>query len=172
MILLTGRFSMNVILKLEFSNGEWSRSEYLSIELTDRCSSDLQDYVEQFQDKNGHEWKLIDYSQIDIEGFYEEWNLSEFRGLDEFGEFADLVSKYGEAFEVFYDDTNCDEGCFNQCYLGCWESFYEYANNYFDSCMNCPDNLRKYIDIDSFAEDLSCDYSTYRGNQGIHVFCN
>ena len=63
-----------------------------------------------------------------------------------------------------------DKSDFEDKYCGHWDCFQDYAEELFDDCYahECPDFLRGYIDMRSFARDLEYDYYCTGG----HVFRN
>ena len=53
-------------------------------------------------------------------------------------------------------------------YYGAYDSFRDFAEQYFDEVNEIPDRLTGYIDYDAVARDYKADFSMFDG----HVFCD
>ncbi len=131
-------------------------------EMLDELNDDLGDDEEEW-DEAGFEVLEYDTDFADP---------ADFGDLDEYGEYAELIVEFGEAYKLRYEDYgSCTKSEFEDHYNGEWYSFEDYAQNYVDDCMEIPENMQSYFDIEKFARDLSMDYSTYDSEDGsVHVF--
>ncbi|MHC4372227.1 MAG: antirestriction protein ArdA, partial [Planctomycetota bacterium] len=98
----------------------------------------------------------------------EEETADDFYDLDECGEYGDMVEEHGEAFVLRHADwsghNNMDD------YHGCWGSAEEFAQNFYDDVYGCDNSMYSYIDWEHYARDVLMDYSTYEGDDGLHIF--
>ena len=164
----------SVRIKFEFSDGSAETEDF---EGCDGVLGDVEIRAEEMAcDKNmeieedGDEvecdgWSV--YGTLDTD-YPDEADCTEFDDLDEWGRYCDNVDQHGEAYVLRYADVG--EYGHDDDYVGCYGCFQEYAEELFDDCMDCPDNLRQYICMESWAKDLSYDYSEYEGSEGVHVF--
>ena len=163
-----------ITIDFEFSNGESDSHEF---DATGGLVADITSYRDDRLEELNED-REEDDEEIECEGYevsdtdldhacQEDWTA--FDDLDEFADYCDLVDQYGEAYCLRRDD--CGDGFdFDDEYNGCWSSFEEFAENFFDDCMECPDSLKSYIDYEKFASELSYDYTEYEGYEGVHVF--
>lgn len=169
-----------VSINFEWSNGESESNEF---EATGCLIGAITEYRDdRLSELNADLSDLDDESdEIECEGYdIEDWDgdyssqegPDDFGGiddLDEWAEYCEQVDQHGEAYCLRRADIG-DGFDFDDEYNGCWSSVEEFAENFFDDCMECPDSLRSYIDYESFARDLMMDYSEYDGSEGVHVF--
>ena len=92
----------------------------------------------------------------------------DFDDLDAWGEYCDLVEEHGEAFVLRHADWSGHTSMDN--YHGCWASQEEFVQNLCEECcgLELPNYI--YIDWERTARDIMMDYSSYEGNEGIHIF--
>lgn len=87
-------------------------------------------------------------------------------------EYIDACNEFDqEAVDAYIDwMRSWDKSDFEDKYCGHWDCFQDYAEELFYDCYahECPDFLRGYIDMRSFARDLEYDYYCTGG----HVFRN
>ena len=165
----------SVRIKFEFDNGQTELGEFdgesgLIQRITD-YADELTCDVNEDREEDADEVCLDDWT---VESFDTDWTdmsvPDDFADLDEWGEYCEKVDEYGEAYVLRYHDVcSCD---MDDEYAGVWGSFEDFAENFFDDCMECPDGLRNYIDMELWSRDLSYDYSAYEGSEGTHVFRN
>ena len=85
----------------------------------------------------------------------------------------EAIIAYAENCYSDYEDYMVDEAEDN--YLGTYDSFQEYADEYADEMLNVRDNdfLMNYFDYDSFARDLEYDYTVLDiPNYQVAIFTN
>lgn len=171
-----------VKINFEFSNGcdsiddcaEFDADGLLIAAITeyadDRASElndDLADVDEDNEDAGEWEctgWEVEDWESdlADLQG------PEDFKDLDEWGDYADVAERYGNAYCLRYADVG--EHDFDDEYNGCWDSFEDFARNFIDDCYDLDGPLASYFDYERFASDLEMDYSTYEDSEGVHVF--
>ena len=113
----------------------------------------------------GDEWAIHDYSNFP--------DMGENPDLDKVIEVAEKIEEEGfdkiNAFLEVYSIEDLDN--FEESYCGEWNSFQEYAEDYFDSCYEVPDYLTYYIDYKKFANDLSYDHHEVDASTGgVFIF--
>ena len=113
----------------------------------------------------GDEWAIHDYSNFP--------NMGENPDLEKVIEVAEIVEEHGfnkiNAFLEIYSIEDLDN--FEESYNGEWSSFQDYAEDFFDSCYEVPENISNYIDYEAFARDLSYDYNEVDNpSGGVFVF--
>ena len=73
-----------------------------------------------------------------------------------------------DAFAEFMDDYSVDLDEAEEMYLGEYDSFEEFAENYVDGL---PSHLEPYFDLSSFASDLEMDYVVFEsGYSSVFIF--
>lgn len=90
---------------------------------------------------------------------------------DEVWDYIDACNDYGQdAVDAYISSFGSwDKNSFEDRYCGSgYREFVDYAEEWFDECFECPDNLRGYIDMDAFARDMEMDYTFVDG----YVFRN
>lgn len=123
----------------------------------------------------------------------EEWAIHDYEGFGplQLGEWEDLalvqrialgIHDHGEAFAHWAalldrSDWPDELANFSDHFQGTWPSMEEFADQLLDDLGIDtddlgPEMLRPYIrlDLDAFARDLSMDYRTSEGKEGVHVF--
>ncbi len=55
-------------------------------------------------------------------------------------------------------------------FQGVYESMREYAEEYAESCMEVPDHIWPYFDVDALARDLEIELCVHRDNDRVYVF--
>ena len=113
----------------------------------------------------GDEWAIHDYSNFP--------DMGEYPDLEKVIEVAEIVEEHGfnkiNAFLEIYSIEDLDN--FEESYNGEWSSFQDYAEDFFDSCYEVPENISNYIDYEAFARDLSYDYNEVDNpSGGVFVF--
>ena len=115
----------------------------------------------------GDEWAIHDYSHC--------VNMGENPDLEKLLEVAQKCIEEGydkiKAFLEIYSIEDLDY--FDDSYQGEWDSFQEYAENYFDECylFDVPEYIQPYIDYKKFAEALSDDHQEVDApNSGVFIF--
>jgi antirestriction protein len=137
----------------------------------DRRDEMLDELNDDLEDSDLDEWEEDGFEVVDHDTDFAD--PGEFSDLDDYGEYAELVEEFGEAFHLRYEDVGeITKGDFEDAYRGCWESFEDYAQQYVDDCMDLDETALRYFDYEKFARDLSMDYCEYDGDEGTHVFSN
>lgn len=113
----------------------------------------------------GDEWAIHDYLNFP--------NMGENPDLEKVIEVAEKIEEEGfdkiNAFLEVYSIEDLDS--FDESYCGEWDSFQEYAEDYFDSCYEVPSHLENYIDYEKFANDLSYDHHEVDApKSGVFIF--
>lgn len=165
-----------VTIEFSFSDGSTDQNEFDAdgllvaaiTEYADDAVSDLNADLEDDADEiECTGWEVVDHDT----DYADQQGPDDFKDLDAWGEYCEDCSRHGtNAYCLRYADVG--EHDFDDEYNGCHGSFTEFAEQFFDDCMDCPDSLRCYIDYDKFARDLEYDYTTYEDSEGTHVFRN
>jgi len=115
------------------------------------------------------EWGVFDH-----EGFH--GLIGESSGVAEIIAAAEAIVEHGPAFAAYGDVVGegyaTREG-FEEAYRGTWDSEEAYAEELFDELhADCPEELRRYIDIEAFSRDLfGSDLAAVECEEGgVHVF--
>lgn len=164
----------DIEIRFSFSRGVESETETESFVATDSSlqstvddrAEELLDDLNKDIDDDGDRWKYDGYDILDWDG---EWSdTGDFKDLNEYGEYAEKVEEYGEAYHLRYADVGDFD--FDDNYCGCFVSEEDYAQDYTESHHEIPSFLENYIDWEALASDLMMDHSSYDGNNGTHIF--
>jgi antirestriction protein len=138
----------------------------------DAADSSLQTTVEEEQERLvelNENWAFDGYEIVDYDKDFA--SPDNFDNLDDYGEYAENVEEYGNAFHMRWDDLgSLDERQFLDSYRGSFKDSAEYARSRADSCGDVPEHLERYIDWETYGDDLLNDCSQYEDDGGIHVF--
>lgn len=115
---------------------------------------------------------------IDTRSTYAYWMSDAMRevieqGVEEHHDEGALLSYWENQGEYWNDRADEFLSSFDEAYAGTWDSFAQYAEQWFDDVYahEVPEFLVNYIDYEAFARDLSYDYFTVSdGNYGVRVF--
>ena len=132
----------------------------------DGCmESAVDSFCEEFPDSTyEEEWYVCEYDD-------DYADPASFDDLNDYAEYVELCDRLGEGYRMRYDDLGeLSERDFDNSYNGCWDSFEEFCRNIFSEDYDIPKHLDCYIDWGLVARDMSMDYSTYEGRDGVHVF--
>ena len=113
-------------------------------------------------------------------------SFGEYPDMEELYDFCNLVAHYENEISlqaiIGYADNfggNLNTDLIEQCkdrYYGCYGSFQEYAEEWADSVGDydsIPEHLRAYFDLESYARDLSFDFTVVDApNCNVFVFAN
>jgi len=138
--------------------GEW-------IDLTD--FTDKEDFLaycaELHKDEEDPEFMYQDYEDIPAAFISESW-VSEM--LWEMPDDIDIeaLGAFMDNYGINADDSDLFDK-FEESYQGKWDSFEQYAEQWFDDVYlhDVPDHIRYYIDYEKFARDLEMDYAYIGG---------
>lgn len=162
-------------IKFNFSRGSETHSDCMEFD----AEGDLLFAIDEYKESS------LDDLNADLEDDEEEWDFEgweidgsdadlmnpiDFTDLNEYAEYAEGCEKHGEGYRLRYDDIG--EFNFENDYEGCWNSEEEFVQNMIEGSYEIPDHLQCHIDWESYARDVMMDYSTYDGNEGIHIFRN
>ena len=115
---------------------------------------------------------------IDTRSEYRYWMSDAMRevieeGVDAGNDQAALLSFWENQPDYWNDDSDSFLRDFDDAYAGCWDTFAQYAEQWFDDVYahEVPEFLVNYIDYEAFARDLSYDHWTDAdGAGGVYVF--
>lgn len=175
-----------VEIKFEFTNGLEVREDCEEFDAERGVLARIDEYADEFvsdlnaeQEENDDcldEWECTGWEVESFETEYEDQEgPDDFANLDEWGEYCEeadsadsMAYRYGgDAFVARHADVgSCDIDDF----VGSYGSFEEYAETYVDDCLDIPDSMRCYFDIEKFASDLEMDHSVYDGGEGVLIF--
>lgn len=164
-----------ISIEFNFSDGS---VEYAEFDANSGLVMDIEDYKEDLLFEKNDELE-DDSEKIDLDDwevhsidldFADQQCPSDFDDLDDWGEYCEYCDEYGNAYCLRYADIG--ENYFEDEYQGCHESFLDFIYRFVDDCYNFDSFTKKYFDYEKFAEDISCDFSTYEDSDGIHVFKN
>lgn len=130
----------------------------------DDLNSDLDDYEDQWE-----------FDEFEVEDWDDDYNSpDDFADLNEYGGYAELIEKHGEAFHLWYDNCgDCTESYFLDCYAGLYDSEESFAQQFVsDHYMSddIPSIIESNIDWEGVASDLGHDHTFIEGSEGTHVF--
>lgn len=83
---------------------------------------------------------------------------------------TDKIGRYGEAYELRYDDIGPFD--FSTQYIGCWESEEDFIYYYIREQTSIPEHLEDRIDWVSWGNEVMEDFVSYKGCKGVHIFKN
>lgn len=162
--------TITLLIHLKRGNEEYTHKAGFELEpgITDCVRDTIEDVIDDIADGDGR-WEFVDFEDCSVDGFEEQWSLSDFDGLEDFADFAGRVDKYGEFYESrCYDVGDTDASM--EDYEGCWDSAEEFVEEMYTSCGDIPDHLKFYIDWEKLARDVMMDHSAYADAAGIHIF--
>lgn len=140
--------------------------------LQDDVDGFFEELVEEFNDDNAdqeHEWGKNGYKVECYDGDFAD--PADFDNLNDYGDYAVLVEKFGEAFHLRYEDTGEDSPHrFEDLYQGCFESVEAYAQHVVEEQYDIDVPSFVHIDWDRTAWDLLIGASSYEGDDGVHIF--
>lgn len=163
----------DVTIKFTLSNGY---EELETFEANSGLILDIEDYIDDYVDnlnselEEGEEevtcdgWEVDDYC-VD---YADQQGPEDFNDLDDWGEYCEDCDEFGNAYCLRYADVG--ENNFQDEYVGCFDSFLEFATDYINNNYNLDNFVKNYFDYDSFANDLSMEYSSYDDRDGCHIF--
>ena len=136
--------------------------------MKDDVESHGEEYLEECNDSgdDDDDWSLDETIIVDFDDDY--GDPHDFNDLDEYAEFVEQVENHGESFKLRYDDIG--DSNYSEQYVGCYDSAEDYAQSYYEDNYDIPDFIKNHIDWDSVASELLMDYSTYDGDDGVHIF--
>lgn len=152
-----------------YNNG-YLHGKWVDATLGEDCIQDeIKDILATSPIPNAEEWEIHDFDNVPqfIQDNYkdfddlEQWiNAYHERGSVIF-EMAKDLSIYHLDDILIYDDNNYREH---------WNSFKEFAIDYFYENEQCPEHLIAHIDFDSYAYELRHDYFSIEHNGRTHVY--
>jgi hypothetical protein len=96
---------------------------------------------------------------------------NDFDNLNDYGEYAENVEKFGEAFHLRWEDVgDIDRRAFENHYQGSHNTQEEWAESVYTDLYTIPDNLKGHINWESAARELAMDHTVYEGDDGYHIF--
>lgn len=137
----------------------------------DSCLEEtIQEYVDDYNEEHSEDDEPSEILEWEVVAGDENFqDLSKFDSLKEYVDYIEMCEKHGEAYRLRYDDIGDHD--FGEEYMGCWPSAEEYVRDTFVSCHGkIPGHLSGYIDWESLTRDWMMDYSTYEGDDGVHIF--
>lgn len=143
------------------------------VDLEDITSEDcLTEAIEDILEDGHEEWAVHDHEDVG--------NLGEYPGVDRIVELAELYAQLGDEYEAYlgYADHvggSPDVDTFRDAYVGHYDSELAYSEEYFDACLlsEVPQNVRMYIDYESFSRDQFInDCFSVDTSGGVYVFSN
>ncbi|MBN2526971.1 MAG: antirestriction protein ArdA [Deltaproteobacteria bacterium] len=147
----------------------------------DRSASEIRDEIKKILKQSSQpyaeEWAIHDYR------YFGSVRLSEYECLDDIAAFAEAYEEWGELFSELVNHcgglSQLDRAkCLLQDeYAGEGDSLADWAESFLEETgglENVPQNLRSYIDFDSYGNDMdiSGDIFTLEVNGKTHVFWN
>ena len=94
-------------------------------------------------------------------------------GVDQCNNESAMLAFYENQPDYWDDNPDGFLDDFMDSYAGTWDSWAQYAEQFFDDVYlhEVPEWLVNYIDYEAFGRDLSYDYWTADdGHYGVHVF--
>ena len=148
-------------------HGEWVEIPTDPEELREEIKRVLDKSPEPMAD----EWAFMDYEYVPDE-------FGENPDLDKLCDYVSLTQEYSVnavgAFIHCFSLNDLDN--FSDAYIGCYDSFNEFANEqadiYLDDNYQGHDFIKQYFDYESYARDLSYDYSSEYVGGCEYVFSN
>ena len=163
-------------LILRFSNEETNFTEEADFDLT----SGIADYVDEAAEEIlndrmiGYDFDGYEEVSVACDDWAKEWGLDDFDDLADFGEWADCFDEHGEAAELrFADWDGYDADTVMEGYNGCWDSAEKFAQQQHEDMVGCngfTDWPYSCIDWEHAARELMYDFSSYDGDDGIHIW--
>ena len=151
---------VSVSILFYFDCNDSYETMYHVFEVSTSIMEDIDDFIKECEEEHeGYEFGELMVSAYDPEY----GDPEEFDSLLEYAEYVENVEEYGEAYSLRYEDVG---ECDMEQYAGCYEELEDYGKEVYE----VPNELFNYIDWESLTEDLLTDYSTYDGNDGIHIF--
>lgn len=157
----------SITINFAFSDGSTDSCEF---EATSGLLGEIADYTDDKLDALNSDSVLgIQCIRSVVESTDTDIDPADFDGLGQWGDYCEAVDEHGEAYALRYNDIG---SCSMDEYQGCYDSEEDFGERYFDDMMECPENLRQYIDLDYFTKELMHDFSAYDGVGGVHIFSN
>jgi len=160
-------------IRFNFSRGfefhtdcdEFEVDSGLEMTIDDRMDEMLSALNEDLADDED-EWE---FDELEIECYDDDFaDPADFSNFDAYGEYVEKCEEHGEGYRLRFDDIGLFD--FNDQYNGCWRSEEEFGYHLIDECYDIPDFLAGYIDYEKWTRDVMMDYSSYAGDEGIHIF--
>jgi len=150
--------------KEEFDPADSSLQSTVDTWIEEKCEELTDDLDEGECEYTFEEYTVHDYDS--------EWaDPSNFSDLDDYGEYAELVEEFGEAYHLRYEDVGeITKSGFEDHYRGSFNTEEEWAEETYSELYEIPDHLKSHIDWESVARELAMDYAVYEGDDAFHIF--
>ena len=114
---------------------------------------------------DAEEWAIHDYEAP--------FHIGEYSSLDEIAKTVAFIEEHDEpgiaALELSSNGVD-DAQTLMDGFHGVYNSMRDYAEEYAESCMEVPDHIWPYFDVDALARDLEIELSVHRRSDCVYVF--
>lgn len=165
-----------ISISFNFSRGNETHSEEEDFDVDGSMLLCIDEHAEalltDLNDGLGDDEESWEFDEHEVDSFDDDFgDPSNFKGLDEYGEFVEKCENYGESYKLRYDDLGVDFEFDNE-YNGCWDSDEDFVQNLIEDCYDFTVPACVHVDWERTARDVMMDYSSYDGNEGTHIFRN
>ena len=113
---------------------------------------------------DAEEWAIHDYEAP--------FHIGEYSSLDEIAETVAFIEEHDEPGIAALQLSNGidDAQTLMDEFQGAYDSMRDYAEEYAESCLEVPDHIWPYFDVDALARELEIGRSVHRDNDRVYVF--
>ena len=113
---------------------------------------------------DAEEWAIHDYEAP--------FPIGEYSSLDEIAETVAFIEEHDEPGIAALQLSNGidDAKTLMDEFQGVYDSMRDYAENYAETCLDVPDHIWRYFDVDALARDLEIELSVHRRSDCVYVF--
>ena len=113
---------------------------------------------------DAEEWAIHDYEAP--------FPIGEYSSLDEIAECVAFIEEHDKPgiAALQFSDSLADAKTLMDGFYGSYDSIRDYAEEYAESCLDVPDHIWPYFNVDALARDLEIELSVHRDNDRVYVF--